>query len=124
MMSVTVPPLERLPMTALLCDVRPAVAAALSAGRAVVALESTLVAHGLPWPTNLDVARDSERAVRAGGAVPATIAVLDGSPTVGLTDDEIARLAQANGVRKASARDLAAALVQKATAATTVSATM
>jgi pseudouridylate synthase len=111
-------------VTALLCDVRPAVAAALSAGRAIVALESTLIAHGLPWPTNLDVARDSERAVRAGGAVPATIAVLAGSPTVGLTDDEIARLAQAKGVRKASARDLAAALAQKATAATTVSATM
>src|SRR5262249_32019261 len=111
-------------MSATLCDVRPAVAAALAARRAVVALESTLVAHGLPWPTNLEVARDSERAVRAGGAVPATIAVLDGSPTVGLTDDEIVRLAQARGVRKASARDLAAALAQKATAATTVSATM
>jgi pseudouridine-5'-phosphate glycosidase len=106
------------------CNVRPAVAAALAAGQAVVALESTLVAHGLPWPTNLEVARDAERAVRTGGAVPATIAVLNGSPTIGLTDDEIEQLAQDRTVRKASARDLAAAVAQKATAATTVSATM
>src|SRR5439155_9339070 len=111
-------------MTAIACDVRPAVAAALAAGRPVVALESTLVAHGLPWPANLETARDAERAVRDGGAVPATIAVLAGVPTVGLGDAEIESLARGSGVRKASARDLAAAVAQKATAATTVAATM
>lgn len=111
-------------MTAAACDVRPAVAAALAAGGAVVALESTLVAHGLPWPVNLETARDAERVVREGGAEPATIAVLAGVPTVGLTDHEIESLARAEGVRKASSRDLAAAVAQKATAATTVAATM
>src|SRR5687767_13812613 len=107
-------------MTPPLCDVRPAVAAALEARRAVVALESTLVAHGLPWPTNVETAADAENAVRAAGAVPATIAVLTGVPTVGLSQDEIVALARSPGVRKASGRDLAAAVAQKATAATTV----
>ena len=60
------------------------VRAALDAGRPVVALESTLISHGLPWPTNLDTARAAEDAVRAGGAVPATVAVWRGRPTVGL----------------------------------------
>ena len=105
-------------------DVRPADAEALADKRPVVALESTLVAHGLPYPVNVETARDAERAVRAAGAVPATIAVLAGVPTVGLSDGEIERLARHQAVRKASARDLAAAVAQRATAATTVSATM
>src|SRR3989440_5754562 len=91
-------------------DVRPAVAEALRAGRPVVALESTLIAHGLPWPHNLHTARAAEAAVRAEGAVPATIAVLGGRPTVGLVDSEIEDLARATGVLKASRRDLAAAV--------------
>src|SRR5829696_8771019 len=102
-----------------LLDIRSAVADALRDGRPVVALESTLIAHGLPWPDNLDTARRAENAVREGGAVPATIAVLDGRPTIGLYEEEIEHLARARGVRKASSRDLAPAIAQKATAATT-----
>ncbi len=97
---------------------------ALDAGRPVVALESTLIAHGLPWPVNLETARESELVVRQAGAVPATIAVLNGVPTVGLSDSQIEELAQSSGVRKASRRDLGAAVALKQTAATTVSATM
>lgn len=100
------------------------VRAAVATGRPVVALESTLIAHGLPRPVNLETARESEAAVRAGGAVPATVAVLDGVPTVGLSARQIEDLARADGVRKASRRDLAAAVALKQTAATTVSATM
>lgn len=100
------------------------VRAAVAAGRAVVALESTLIAHGLPWPVNVETARESEDAVRGGGGIPATIAVLNGVPTVGLSGSEIEALAQTPGVRKASRRDLGAAVALKQTAATTVSATM
>jgi pseudouridine-5'-phosphate glycosidase len=110
--------------TTLRLEVRPEVEAALRRRQPVVALESTLIAHGLPWPLNLDTARAAEAAVRDEGAVPATIAVLQGQPTVGLADDDLERLARARGVRKASTRDLAAAVVQGATAATTVAATM
>src|SRR5262245_29783729 len=107
-----------------LLDVRPAVAAALDRGGPVVALESTLIAHGLPWPRNLEAARAAEAAVRGAGAGPATIAVLAGRPTVGLEDCEVEHLARTRGVRKASSRDLASAIAQQADAATTVSATM
>src|SRR5436305_1515941 len=107
-----------------LLDIRPEVGAALRSGTPVVALESTLIAHGLPWPHNLETARATEAAVRAAGAVPATIAVLDGRPTVGLTDAEIERLAHAKEVLKASRRDLAVAVARGRTAATTVAATM
>jgi pseudouridine-5'-phosphate glycosidase len=105
-------------------DVRPELAEALRMGRPVVALESTLIAHGLPWPLNLETARAAEAAVRGEGAVPATIAVWRGRPTVGLSDAELEELASARNVRKASTRDLAAAVAQGATAATTVAATM
>jgi pseudouridine-5'-phosphate glycosidase len=107
-----------------LLDVRPEVAAALSAGRPVVALESTLIAHGLPWPVNHETARAAEAAVRAEGAVPATVAIWQGRPTIGLSAAEIETLAQGKDVLKASRRDLAAAVVQRRTAATTVAATM
>jgi pseudouridine-5'-phosphate glycosidase len=100
------------------------VAAALEAGRPVVALESTLIAHGLPWPVNLATARETEAEVRDGGAVPATVAVWHGTPTVGLTPDQVEELAKASGVWKASRRDLGAAVGLKRLAATTVSATM
>jgi pseudouridylate synthase len=100
------------------------VAAALADSRPVVALESTLIAHGLPWPTNLETARESEAAVRAAGAVPATVAIWHGVPTVGLTDEQIAELAQTTGAFKASRRDLGATVALKRLAATTVSATM
>jgi pseudouridine-5'-phosphate glycosidase len=104
--------------------IRPEIEAALSAGQAIVALESTLIAHGLPYPANVETARASETAVRAAGAVPATIAVLAGRPTVGLSDEEVEALAKTKGVFKASRRDLAAAKALGRTAATTVSATM
>ena len=104
--------------------VSPDVLAAVAAGRPVVALESTLIAHGLPWPTNLETARQAENAVRQEGAVPATVAVWQGVPTVGLSADQLEQLAKADGVLKASRRDLAAAVGLKRTAATTVSATM
>lgn len=98
------------------------VAAALTAGRPVVALESTLIAHGLPRPDNLAVARRLEEVVRDGGAVPATIAVVDGIARIGL--DEAALTVIATGeVAKASRRDLAFALASGRSAATTVAAT-
>jgi pseudouridine-5'-phosphate glycosidase len=100
------------------------VALALAGGRPVVALESTLIAHGLPFPTNVETAEEAERAVRAGGAVPATVAVWEGRPTVGLSREQIAALARMTGVLKASRRDLATAVVKRKTAATTVAATM
>jgi pseudouridylate synthase len=100
------------------------VLAALLEGRPVVALESTLIAHGLPWPQNFETARAAEQAVRDAGAIPATVAVWQGVPTVGLTANQIEELAQAKDVSKASRRDLATAIVQRRTAATTVAATM
>ncbi len=100
------------------------VAAAIIASRPVVALESTLIAHGLPWPTNLETARESEEAVRTAGAIPATIAVWHGTPTIGLTPEQTETLARTPGVVKASRRDLGAAVGLKQLAATTVSATM
>jgi pseudouridine-5'-phosphate glycosidase len=104
--------------------VRPEIEVALRDSRPVVALESSLIAQGLPWPINIETAVAAEKAVREAGAVPATIAVLHGQITVGLTDTEIQELAQARDVLKASRRDLAAAIAQRRTAATTVAATM
>lgn len=100
------------------------VRAALAAGRPVVALESTVIAHGLPWPANIEVAGAMEDAIAAEGAVPATIAVLDGQIVVGLSTAEIQRLATEEQVWKASRRDLAPALARRATAATTVAGTL
>ena len=100
------------------------VAEAIEAGRPVVALESTLIAHGLPWPANVETAREAEAAVRAAGAIPATIAVWFGAPTVGLSAPQLEELARAPNVLKASRRDLGAAVGSKRLAATTVSATM
>jgi pseudouridine-5'-phosphate glycosidase len=106
--------------------VSPEVADALRGGRAVVALESTLITHGLPHPANVETALAMEAAVRAGGAVPATIAVLAGKITVGLTRVDIERLASrpAGSVRKCSRRDLPIAVAQREDAATTVAGTM
>ncbi|MFI8516372.1 pseudouridine-5'-phosphate glycosidase [Streptomyces sp. NPDC085481] len=96
---------------------------ALHEGRPVVALESTIIAHGLPRPRNLAVARELEALVREGGAVPATIAVLDGTARVGLDEAGLTRIAEDPSVRKLGHRDLAPALATGATGATTVSAT-
>ena len=100
------------------------VADALSGGRPVVALESTLIAHGLPWPDNLETARASESAVRAAGAVPATIAVGGGVVRVGLDDATLERMATSGGFLKAGRRDLSAIAARGLDAATTVSATL
>jgi pseudouridine-5'-phosphate glycosidase len=105
--------------------VAPTIAAALAAGAPVVALESTLVTHGLPPPMNAAAALAAEAAVRAAGAVPATIGLLAGVPTVGLTPAEIHHLASAgSGILKASRRDLAWAAVRRLDAGTTVAATL
>jgi pseudouridylate synthase len=107
--------------------VHPEVAAALAEGRPVVALESTLISHGLPYPQNLEVASASEAAVReTGGAVPATVAISDGSLLVGLDAAALEALATApaGSVRKAARPTLAIALAEGGWAATTVSATM
>ncbi len=99
------------------------VARARTAGRPIVALESTIVAHGLPRPDNLRVAYEIEQAVRDAGAVPATIGVLDGVIRVGLEADELTRLATAHNVAKLSVRDLAPAGAAGVDGATTVAAT-
>jgi pseudouridylate synthase len=102
----------------------PEVAEARVDGRPVVALESTLVAHGLPWPQNFEVAQELEATVRDAGAVPATIAVVDGRAAIGLAPDQLERLAnEGASFAKAGATDLATFLARGRNAATTVSAT-
>ncbi|MFF3420119.1 pseudouridine-5'-phosphate glycosidase [Streptomyces sp. NPDC002698] len=96
---------------------------ALDARRPVVALESTIIAHGLPRPRNLQVALELEDVVREEGAVPATIAVLDGRPHVGLDKGQLERVANEDGIRKLGHRDLPLAVAAGASGATTVSAT-
>ena len=100
------------------------VQAAIASGRAVVALESTIIAHGLPRPDNLRVAREIEDVVRAGGAVPATIAILGGRVRVGLAAAELERLATSDDVAKCSLRDVAVVTARGGDGATTVAATM
>jgi len=107
-----------------LLSLDPEVAAALARGQAVVAFESTVIAHGLPYPLNLATARDLEQIARAAGAVPATIAVLDGRIRVGLTAAELERLASGPPVPKLSRRDLPFALARGGDGATTVAATL
>jgi pseudouridine-5'-phosphate glycosidase len=108
-----------------LLDLHPEVAAALAAGRPVVALESTIIAHGMPYPQNVATAQRVEAEVRAGGAVPATIAVIDGRLAAGLSAAQIERLGQAGrGVAKVSRRDLPLLVAAGQTGATTVAATM
>ena len=97
---------------------------ALSRGEPVVALESTIITHGLPHPRNLETALAVEAAVRDNGAVPATIAVIDGVLRVGLDETALGGLATTTDVRKLSRADIAAAIVEKATGSTTVAATM
>ena len=99
------------------------VADALADGRPVVALESTIISHGLPRPDNLRIAREIEESVRAGGAVPATVAVVDGVARVGLDDAALDRVASDPDVVKASVRDLAVVAARGATGATTVAST-
>jgi pseudouridine-5'-phosphate glycosidase len=104
-------------------NVSPEVAEALAAGRAVVALESTIISHGLPRPDNVAIARQIEAAVREGGAVPATVALVGGEVRIGLDDAALAAIATRDDVIKCSARDLPIAAARGATGATTVAAT-
>lgn len=105
-------------------EVRKEAREALAAGKPVVALESTVIAHGLPRPQNIETARAMEAAVRESGAVPATIGILDGKMIVGLTGAEIERLAEGTNVVKVSRADLAAVVANKRMGATTVAGTM
>ena len=102
--------------------IHPEVAEALQARKAVVALESTIISHGMPYPHNVETARLVEQTLRDGGAVPATIAVLDGRIRIGLTDDDLEHLATSKSVIKVSRRDLPVALATRADGATTVAA--
>jgi pseudouridylate synthase len=106
--------------------VRPDVAEALASGRPVVALESTLITHGLPYPDNVETALSMEAAVRDSGAIPATVALLKGQVTAGLTTDQIEYLGKlpTNSIRKCSRRDFAIAVGLGEDAATTVAGTM
>ena len=104
--------------------IAPQVAAALADRRPVVALESTVISHGLPFPHNLEVAQALEDEVRAAGAVPATVGVIAGVPTVGLDARELEHFAQAEGILKLARRDIAYAVVKKRDGATTVAGTM
>ena len=101
----------------------PEVAAALASNSPIVALESTIISHGLPRPSNLNVAREVEAIVREHGATPATIAILDGVVHIGLTDEQLIAIANRDDISKASSRDLAILVASKKSAATTVAAT-
>jgi pseudouridylate synthase len=104
-------------------QVHPEVAEALADGRPVVALESTIISHGLPRPDNLGIAREIEQAVRDGGAVPATIAILDGQARIGLDDDALQAIAGSPDVVKVSVRDIATVAARGGLGATTVAST-
>ena len=101
----------------------PEVAAALANKSPIVALESTIISHGLPRPSNLNVAREVEAIVREHGATPATIAILDGVIHIGLTDEQLVAIANRDDISKASSRDLAVLVASQKSAATTVAAT-
>lgn len=107
-----------------LLDVHPPVAEALAANRPVVALESTIITHGMPYPQNVEMAAAVEGVIAEGGAVPATVAVLNGRIKVGLSEGERERLAQSKNARKVSRADLAFAVSSGESAGTTVAATM
>ena len=100
------------------------VAAAKERGAPIVALESTIITHGMPYPGNLDMARSVERIIREQGAVPATIAVIDGVLHIGLEDAELEALSKTEGAMKVSRADIAFAIAERRTGATTVAATM
>ena len=100
------------------------VAVAKAAGQPIVALESTIITHGMPYPQNVEVARQVEADIRAEGAVPATIAVINGTLHIGLSDEALEELGQSKGVAKLSRADMAACMAAGGTGATTVAATM
>ena len=105
-------------------DIKPEVKEALEQGKAAVALESTIIAHGMPYPKNVETALAVEEVIRKNGAVPATIAIIDGVIKVGLTPEEIEYLGTAKGVLKVSRRDFPVVMAKKMDGATTVAGTM
>ena len=105
-------------------SITPEIAEALKCGTPVVALESTILSHGMPYPENLEFAHKVEEIVRSEGAVPATMAIIDGKLKVGLNDDELLLMCEAKNIAKASRRDVPVYLTTKQTAATTVATTM
>src|SRR5918993_563312 len=107
-----------------LLSITPEIADAIRDNRPVVALESTVIAHGLPRPQNLQTAHRLQDVVREAGAVPATIAIIDGQLTVGLSDDQIKLLADDEHIRKISTRDIPLAVAQRWNGATTVASTI
>lgn len=107
-----------------LVEITPEVKAALEAGKAVVALESTIISHGMPYPQNIQMAQKVESIVRSAGAVPATIALMDGKIKIGLTAQELEVFASSSGVAKVSMRDLPGIIARKQLGATTVATTM
>ncbi|CAN7105066.1 unnamed protein product [Brassica rapa subsp. narinosa] len=118
-------PLEATNKLRSLVKISPQVSEALSSGRAVVALESTIISHGMPYPQNLQTAKEVESIVRENGAVPATIAILNGVPCIGLNEEELERLASlGKSVQKTAGRDIAYVVATRGNGATTVSATL
>ncbi len=111
-------------MNKALLNISPEVQAALYQGRGVVALESTIITHGMPFPQNRDTALSVEKSVRDAGAIPATIAILEGRITIGLSPEELDVLAHTDQAMKLSRADLAMAVARKAMGSTTVAATM
>ncbi len=105
-------------------DIKPEVAAALIEGRPVVALESTIISHGMPFPKNVEMALHTESIIRSEGAIPATIAIMNGKIKIGLTDEDLNTLATAKNVTKVSRRDFAGVIASKTMGATTVATTM
>lgn len=97
---------------------------ALNEGRPVVALESTIISHGMPYPENVETALEVERIIRENGAVPATIGIIEGVPIVGMSPEEIEEFGKRKGILKASRRDVPVIMSQKAWGATTVATTM
>jgi pseudouridine-5'-phosphate glycosidase len=105
-------------------DIKGEVKTALDEGKAVVALESTIISHGMPYPQNVEMAKKVEDIIREQGAIPATIAIMNGKVKIGLTDEDLETLAKEKHVEKVSRRDLASVISRKAMGATTVASTM
>jgi pseudouridine-5'-phosphate glycosidase len=105
-------------------DIKGEVKTALDEGKAVVALESTIISHGMPYPQNVEMAKKVEDIIREQGAIPATIAIMNGKIKIGLTDEDLETLAKEKHVEKVSRRDLASVISRKAMGATTVASTM
>ena len=107
-----------------LLDIQPEVKAALDAGKAVVALESTIISHGMPYPQNIQMAKKVESIIRSAGAVPATVAIMHGKIKIGLSDQELEVFASSSNVAKVSRRDFPGIIARKQLGATTVATTM